>query len=125
MKTKIFGFLFASLTAHAGPAVSGGGSPFAYSASLIQTMLSSPMVWQKIFGSVEKIQRIDQDQKSATFQISTTESVAIKNTQGSTIGWAQQPCETVITISNVSTDVFIPKLEVTGVDFSKCPSVQN
>ena len=111
--------------AYAGNEAGGGGSPFLYSGSLLQTIFSNPMVWQKVHGSIEKIQRIDQNQKSSTFQISTSESVAVKNAQGSIVRWDQQPCQAVITVTNVSTDVFVTKLEVTRVDFSQCPSAQN
>lgn len=78
-----------------------------------------------IFGGIEKIALIGQNQKSAAYQISTTESVAVKNAQGSVIRWDQQTCVAVATVTNVSTDAFAPKLEVTDVDFSKCPSAQN
>lgn len=114
-----------SASAQAGPAVSGGSSPLTYSATLLQTIFSSPLVWQKIFGSIEKVQRIEQNQKSTTFQISTTEQVAVKNEQGTIVRWDSQPCDTIVTITNVATDVFIPKLEVTQVDFSQCPAVKN
>lgn len=111
--------------AHAGPAVSGGGSPFIYSTSILQTIFSSPMVWQNILGGIERIVLVKQNSESAIYQISTTESVAIKDTRGLVIKWDKQPCVAVITVTNVSTDVFVPKLEVTNVNFSKCPSAQH
>ncbi|WP_413291346.1 hypothetical protein [Bdellovibrio sp. HCB337] len=101
---------------------SGGGSPFIHSSAVLKTIFESPLVWQKIFGGIEKITLVQQNQKTATYQVSTIEMIESKDDQGVTTGWSKVACKAVVTVTNVSSDVFVPKLEVTKVDLSRCPS---
>jgi hypothetical protein len=116
--------LMLSPFASAGVDSSGGSSPFTYSGEILQTVFSSPLVWRKVFGSVEQLTRLSQSQTSAVYQLSTTEPVPVKNANGATIRWDQVPCTTVITVTNVATAPMMSKLEVTDVDFSKCPAIK-
>lgn len=117
-------FILFTTSSNAGVDSSGGSSPFGYTGTEIETIFQSPSVWRKIFGGVEKIILLSRESKKATYQISTTEVVAKKDNNGATIGWVQVACESVVTVENISSDVMVPKLEVTNVNFSKCPSVK-
>jgi hypothetical protein len=117
--------LLTSTTVTAGPAVSGGSSPFTYSGVAIATVFQSPLVWQKIFGSVESLVLVQQNAKSVVYQISTTEPVAVLNERGTTTAWKKVPCQILVKVENVSKDPMIPSLQVTAVDFSKCPALKH
>jgi hypothetical protein len=117
-------FILLTTSANAGVDSSGGGTLFGHTGMEIQTIFQSPLVWRKIFGGVKKIALISRENKKATYRISTTEGIAKKNSDGITIGWDQVACESVITVENVAHETMVPKLEVTNVNFSKCPSVK-
>jgi hypothetical protein len=98
--------------------------PFTISGSKIQAIFADAKVWRKLGGAVELIVFKGHDSKGAsTFQITTTEANAIKDSLGRTTGYVKQPCLITVDVSNTG-DEMVPKWTVSRVDDSTCPVVR-
>lgn len=113
-----------SLLALGFASLASAATPFVVSSDKLAAIVSEPRIWKRVTGAIRSVKLLDTDREASVYEVSTVETVPVRDAADRTIGYRDVKCTFVAAVESVTKPNGSVKLYVDGIDFSGCPSAR-